>query len=136
MAKSTPTFRDPAVQRPFASINHFLRFNIWTVQWLVILGLPFLALNLLIEYLRDGALTLNSVYFTLKVLPFIYLLILTIALRDHREKKDRAEKRARRNAEVEQQLQSRHEHQTSIPSRTEPDDPLQSERSHHDRPES
>lgn len=136
MTKTKPAFRDPAIQRPFASGRNFVRFNVWMIQWLLVFGTLILAFNLILEYLSDGTITLNSVYSTIKVLAIVYVVVLLTSLRDRQGKKMRSEKKARRNAAVQEQLQSGHEHKDSTSPRTDPDDPVQPERSHHDRSDS
>ena len=106
------------------------------IQWLLVFGTLILAFNLILEYLSDGTITLNSVYSTIKVLAIVYVVVLLTSLRDRQEKKMRSEKKARRNAAVHEQLQSSHEHKDSTSPRTDPDDPVQPERSHDDRSES
>ena len=94
------------------------------IQWLLVFGVLILGFSLIFEYLSDGTVTLNSVYFTIKALAVVYVLTLLSSLRDHQEKTTQAEKRARRNAAVQQQLQSDHEPKDSTSTRTEPDDPV------------
>lgn len=136
MTKTKPTFRDPAVQRPFASGRNFFRFNLWMIQWLLVFGVLILGFSLIFEYLSDGTVTLNSVYFTIKALAVVYVLTLLSSLRDHHEKTTQAEKRARRNAAVQQQLQSDHEPKDSTSTRTEPDDPVRPVHGRHNRSDS
>ena len=106
------------------------------IQWLLIFGIPFLIFTLILEYLSNGTFTLSSVSFTLKIFAVVYVLVLLTSLRDHQEKTTRAEKRARRNAAVQQQLQSGHEPKDSTSPRTEPDDPVQPEHGHDNRSDS